>query len=312
MNDAMPYFDAHCDTVSRCARDGRSMRENSGHVDLARLAGFNRAAQFFAIYHNLAYAPEDGMYAVCRRQYELFSREMERNSDLAVQCVTADEVVRANEGGRVAAILSCEGAELLNCDVEKLEWARDVGIRSINLTWNHANVLCGSHCSEAERGLNDYGRAFVREAQKNGILIDVSHCSDAAFRDLMDVTEKPVLATHSCSRAVCDQSRNLTDDMFRAVIETGGFVGVNLYAEFVSGGGDASMEQLLRHFDHFIELGGEKHVGLGADLDGCDPLAGGLHGVQDMHLLWEALREHGYDEALLEDVFYNNLLRVLK
>lgn len=308
--NSIPYFDAHCDTVSRCAHDGRSLRENEGQLDLSRLARFDRAAQFFAIYHNLSYAPAEGMFAVCKRQYEVFLREMELNSDIARQCTCADDVARANAEGKAAAILSCEGAELLNCDVEKLEWARDAGIKAINLTWNHANFLCGSHCSEPERGLNELGRAFVREAQKRGIFIDVSHCSDAAFRDLMDITERPVLATHSCSRAVCGTSRNLTDDMFRAIVGSGGFVGVNFYTKFVSDA-DATMDELLRHFDRFLELGGEKHIGLGGDLDGCDRLAGGMRGVQDMELLWDAMLRHGYGEALAEDIFYNNLLRVL-
>lgn len=308
----IPYFDAHCDTISCCTWDGRSLRENRGHLDLLRLKEYRKAAQFFAIYHNLAKAPADGMFAVCQRQREVFMRELERNVDLAAACRTAEEVRRANAEGRVAAILSCEGAELLNCDPEKLDWARDAGIRAVNLTWNHANFLCGSHMSEAERGLNDLGRAFVKRAQENDILIDVSHCSDAAFWDLIDVTQKPVIATHSDSRAVCGHTRNLTDDMFRAIVETGGFVGVNFYTAFVSSADDASMDDVLRHFDRFLELGGAKHIGLGADLDGCEALAGGMCGVQDLPMLWEALRCHGYDETLLEDIFYNNLLRVLE
>ncbi len=307
----IPYFDAHCDTISCCTEDGRALRENGGHLDLLRLKAFRRAAQFFAIYHDLAEAPPDGMFAVCQRQRETFVRELAKNEDIAVQCRTKTEVERANAEGRVAAILSCEGAELLNCDPEKLDWAQSVGVKAINLTWNHANFLCGTHMSETKRGLNDLGRAFVREAQRRGILVDVSHCSDAAFWDLMDVTEAPVIATHSDARAVCDNTRNLTDDMFRAVVETGGFVGFNFCTWFVSGGDEASLDDAARHFEHFLELGGAKHIGLGADWDGCDSLAGGLRGVQDLPRLWEELRRRGFDEALLEDVFYNNLLRVL-
>lgn len=309
--NGIPYFDAHCDTISLCTRDGRSLRENEGHLDLVRLKEYRKAAQFFAIYHNLAHAPAEGMFAVCKRQQEVFARELAQNADLAVPCRTAEEVRRANAEGKVAAILSCEGAELLNCDPENLDWAREAGIRAVNLTWNHANFLCGSHMSEPERGLNGLGRAFVRKAQANNILIDVSHCSDAAFWDLIEITGKPVIATHSDSRAVCGHTRNLTDDMFRAIVETGGFVGVNFYTAFVSDAGDASMDAVLRHFDRFLELGGAKHVGLGADLDGCDTLAGGMRGAQDLPMLWEVLRRHGYDETLLEDIFYNNLLRIL-
>lgn len=309
--NAIPYFDGHCDTISRCEKRGCSLRENDGHLDLKRLKAYDRAAQIFAVYHDLANAPADGMFAECRRQQELFRRELEQNSDLAVQCRTAEDVRRANTAGRVAALLSCEGAELLNCDPSNLEWAYSVGVKAINLTWNHANFIAGSHSSEPERGLNDLGRAFVREAQRLGILIDVSHCSDAAFWDLMKLTQAPVIATHSNARAVCAHTRNLTDDMFRAVAETGGVVGVNFWVRFVTPGGEPNMDDVLRHFDRFLSLGGEKHIGLGADLDGCERLAGGLRGVEDMGLLYEALRRRGYGPALLEDIFYNNFLRVL-
>ena len=309
---SIPYFDGHCDTISRCEKRNRPLRENDGHLDLTRLRAYARAAQFFAIFHDLAWAPADGMFAECRRQQALFARELAKNSDVAVQCRTAEDVRRANAVGKIAALLSCEGAELLDCDPNKLDWACGVGVKVINLTWNHANLIAGSHRSEPERGLNALGRAFVRKAQSRGILMDVSHCSDASFWDLMEITEKPVLATHSNARAVCGHTRNLTDEMFRAVAETGGVVGVNFWVGFVAPSDAPTMGDILRHIDHFMELGGEKHVGLGADLDGCERLAGGMEGVQDLPLLWEALRRHGYGEALLEDIFYNNFLRVLE
>lgn len=308
----IPYFDGHCDTVSRCEKLDRPLRENDGHLDLTRLRAYAKAAQVFALYHDLADAPADGMFAECRRQQALFVRELEKNGDIAVQCRTAEDVRRANAAGKIAALLSCEGAELLDCDPDRLDWARDAGVKAINLTWNHANLIAGSHAGEPERGLNALGRAFVRRAQNCGILIDVSHCSDAAFWDLMAVTEKPVLATHSNARALCGHTRNLTDEMFRAVADTGGVVGVNFWAGFVVSSGVPSMDDVIRHIDHFMELGGEKHVGLGGDLDGCERLSGGMKGVQDLPMLWEALRRRGYGDTLLEDIFYNNFLRVLE
>lgn len=309
---SIPYFDGHCDTISRCERLCRPLRENDGQLDLARLGVYAKAAQFFAIYHDPADAPADGMFAACRRQQALFARELADNADIAAQCRTAEDVRRANDAGKIAALLSCEGAELLNCDPDHLDWARDVGVKAINLTWNHANLLAGAHASEPERGLSARGRAFVRGAQSRGILMDVSHCSDAAFWDLMEITEKPVLATHSNARAVCGHTRNLTDDMFRAIAGTGGVVGVNLWTGFVAFSEAPAMDDVLRHIDHFMELGGEKHIGLGADLDGCERLSGGMEGVQDLPMLWEALRRHGYGSALLEGIFYNNFLRVLE
>lgn len=154
---SIPYFDAHCDTISCCAGDGRALRENAGHLDLARLNGFERAAQCFAMFHDLADAPADSMFAEAKRQQ-------------------AAEIQAANAAGKVAAVLSCEGSELLNCDPDNLDWAHAVGVKIINLTWNHSNFLCGSNVGEAERGLNDYGRAVVR-AMENVVLVGMPGCS---------------------------------------------------------------------------------------------------------------------------------------
>ena len=306
----IPYFDAHCDTISRCEAHRCGLRQNDGHLDLLRLRAYHKAAQVFAIFHDGAKPPADGLFAECRRQQAIFARELAKNADLAAPCRTAAEVERANASGRIAALLSCEGGELLDCDPERLDWAREAGIVAVNITWNHANALAGSHRDAPERGLTDRGRAFVRRARELGVRIDVSHCSDAAFWDLVKLTQQPIIATHSDARAVCAHSRNLTDDMFRAVAETGGVVGLNFYTAFVAPTDAPSMDDILRHFDHFLALGGAKHMALGADLDGCESLAGGLRGVEDMPRLWDALRDHGYDDALLEDIFYNNWLRV--
>ncbi|MBQ9719510.1 MAG: membrane dipeptidase, partial [Oscillospiraceae bacterium] len=256
-------------------------------------------------------APPEGMFAECCRQQALFARELAQNDDLTVPCRTGEEVKQANDNGKIAAQLNSEGGELLDCDPEKLDWAKQAGVVSVNLTWNHANELSGSHREAPERGLSDRGRAFVRRAGELGIRLDVSHCSDAAFWDLVKLTEQPVIATHSDARAICPHTRNLTDDMFRAIAESGGVVGLNFYTAFVAPSGEPTMDDILRHFDHFLSLGGENHIALGADLDGCSALAGGLRGVEDMPRLWQALNDHGYDENLLEKIFYRNWLRVL-
>lgn len=302
----IPYFDAHCDTISRCKGDGRSLRKNPGQLDLERLSFFEKAAQCFAMFHPLDRAPADGMFAECKRQQAVFARELAANADLAVQCRTGEEIKAANAAGKIAAVLTCEGSELLNCDPDRLDWAHEVGIRAVNLTWNHANLLAGSNRHEPERGLNELGREFVRRAQELDILIDVSHCSDAAFWDLIRITQKPVIASHSNARAICPHPRNLTDDMFRAIADTGGVVGINYYAAFA---GEA-MDALIAHVEHFAALGGEKHICLGGDLDGCDALAGGMTGVQDVPMLWQALSRRGCGDDTLKDLFFNNLLRV--
>ncbi|MBQ9330780.1 MAG: membrane dipeptidase [Oscillibacter sp.] len=288
----VPYFDGHCDTLSRCLRTGESLLETAGQCDLRRLSAYRPFGQIFAIFRDGEGCPPEELTEDARRQAALFERERRRYPELMARCA-----------------LSVEGGELLACDPERLAEAGSWGVRAVNLTWNHENALSGSHRESPERGLSDRGREFVRQGQALGILMDVSHLSDAGFWDLADMTAGPILASHSNSRALCPHTRNLTDDQFRAVRDSGGVVGINLYTAFV--GGDGSMEALLAHFDHFLALGGERTVALGSDWDGGITGAGGIAGAEDMVRLAEAMERRGYGAALIRDIFYNNLARLL-
>lgn len=302
-------FDGHCDTISRCLEQGGSFRRNAGHLDLERTAVFGPYAQFFAIFGDAATQPGLPLRQLFQKEYAIFQREMAANSGLAVHCRTAEEADAAFRAGKCAAFLSVEGAELLDCDVERLEEAYRLGVRAVNITWNHANILSGSNAEEKERGLSGQGREFVRRMNRLGMLVDVSHLSDPGFWDVAELCEGPFIASHSNARAVFSAPRNLTDGQFTAIIEHSGVAGLNLYAEFV--GGKADLEAIAAHLDHWLELGGEKNIALGGDLDGCSPLAGSMAGVQDYERLYHFLLERGYGLALVQDLFFNNLMRVV-
>ena len=325
----IPYVDAHCDTIYRCEETGCGgalemksdreaqeayydacgcLRENGGHIDLLRGREFARYGQFFALYWDAKNAPADGMPAQCQRLHDRFLREMEENSDCITHCRTGAEVDEAVRQGKIAALLSIEGADLLDCEERNLEMAHAWGVRLLNPVWNRANSLCGTNCEDPDRGLSEKGKNFLRRMEALNIYPDMSHISDAGFWDTVKTTRGPVVASHSNARALCPHRRNLTDDQFRAIRDSGGVVGINLYNVFV--GGDR-MEDLLAHFDHFLELGGEKTLALGSDWDGDIVGAGGIRGVEEMHLLAEAMARRGYGEKLIRSIFYDNLARLL-
>ena len=326
----IPYFDAHCDTIYRCMMTGGEvtldfgedaeeqkrffakcgcLRENEGHIDLMRGRRFARFGQFFALFFDAADAPEDGMWAQCRRLHDCFVQEMETNADLICHCRTGAEIDRAVKNGKMAALLSMEGADLIECDVHKLQTAADWGVRFLNPVWNRANALSGTNSQERERGLSDKGRDFIRQMERCGIYADVSHLSDRGFWDLCRMTARPIVASHSNSRALCDHPRNLTDDQFRAIRDTGGVVGMNFYSHFI--GKQPSVDDLVRHIEHFLAMDGEKTVCMGGDLDGCEELPQGMQGMEDVPKIWQALEERGYPRPLLEDLFWNNLRKLL-
>jgi membrane dipeptidase len=284
------------------------MDRSSGALDLERGNTYRRYCQFFAIYTQDDMAPGKTAVDVYEEQYALFCRQMAEHADAAVHCRTGEDARRAHEAGKIAAFLSVEGAHSLGCDLDQLRKAYDRGVRAVNLTWNNPNALSGTNCQEADRGLSDQGRAFVREMQRLGMLVDVSHLSDPGFWDVIEMAQRPIMASHSNARALCPHPRNLTDAQFTAIIKNQGVVGLNLCREFV--GGREDLDGLIAHLEHFLALGGEKTVALGGDLDGCTPVDG-VDDVTGWKSLYERLLQRNYKESVVQDLFYNNMMRVV-
>ena len=308
-----PVFDLHCDTalalIGKDMKSSTSLRKNNFHIDLERASRLPGYCQCFACFTTPGMQDWYGIspMTVFDRELDTMMHQIGMNNDLIRQAFTAADVRKNMEEGKMSAILTVEGPAGFGFDPALLETLYKAGVRITSLGWNEKNVLCGSHRTGG--GLTDIGKEYIKEAQRLGMIIDVSHCSDEAFWDMMKVTNAPIVATHSNSRAVCGVSRNLTDDMFRAIRDCGGVVGINYYRPFV--GDDGSMDALIAHIEHFLALDGENTVCLGGDMDGCEELAGGMQGLQDVPKLYDELKRRGYSDALLEDIFWNNLERLL-
>lgn len=310
----IPVFDLHCDTALALLgdnlRQAGSLRKNNCHIDLERARTLPGYAQCFACFTTPDFREWRGVspVEVFEREMATVMREVERNSDLISLVYTAADVDENRKNGKMSAILTIEGTAGFGYDPALLEDLYKAGFRISTLGWNEKNPLTGSH--KTGGGLTDRGREYVKEAQRLGMIIDVSHISDEGFWDIMDITEAPIVATHSNSRAVCDVSRNLTDDMFRAICQTGGVAGFNQCDAFV--GENPTIDTACDHFLHFLELDPSgKHIALGADLDGCSKLPEGFNGIQDYPKLASRLLERGVDEAMLYDIFWNNAIGVM-
>lgn len=311
----IPVFDLHCDTALALLGDDMkqrgNLRQNQLHIDLERAATLGCYAQCFACFTTpfmtkwSGHSPE----TVFERELEGIMLQIQKNEDLIAQAVTAEEIEENRKKGKMSAILTIEGPAGFGFDPAMLETLYNAGFRITSLGWNESNVLTGSHITG--EGLTALGKEYVHEAQRLGMLIDVSHLSDQGFWDLMEITQAPIVATHSNSRAVCNHSRNLTDDMFRAICRTGGVAGFNQCAPFV--GEDPDLDTVCDHFLHFLELDPSgKHIALGGDLDGCDELPRGFEGVQSYPAMAQRLLERGVCTQTIEDIFWNNALGVMK
>lgn len=309
-----PVFDLHCDTA--CALLGEdlqqagSLRKNAYHIDLERAKALAGYAQCFACFTTPRTNRPGGTTDTQLFEREMVSvlREVEKNKDWISLVYNAKEIAENRKNRKMSAILTIEGPAGFGFDPELLEDLYHVGFRITTLGWNEKNVLCGSHVTGG--GLTELGKEYVFEAQRLGMLIDVSHISDEAFWDIMEITQAPVIATHSNSRAVCNVSRNLTDEMFQAICKTGGVAGLNLYTDFL--GENATLDTVCDHVEHWLNLGGEKHIALGGDLDGCELLPAGFAGVQDYPKLAEALLKRGIGEQTVQDIFWNNAMGVFE
>ena len=311
----IPVFDLHCDTalalLGHDDRPQRNLRRNDCHIDLERAGKLVGYCQCFACFTTpfMEKWMNVSPVTVFERELEIIRSSLQENADVIRQAFSAQDVEKNLKQGMMSAILTIEGPAGFGFDPAKLEELYQVGFRITSLGWNEQNPLAGSHVTGG--GLTDLGRVYVEEAQRLGMIIDVSHISDEAFWDIMDMTQAPVIATHSNSRAVCNHSRNLTDDMFLAICRTGGVAGFNQCDAFV--GTSPDMDTSCDHFLHLMELDPDgKHIALGADLDGCDVLPEGFYGVESYPDLADRLLARGFSSENLYNVFWNNALGVMR
>ena len=310
-----PVFDLHCDTALSLVHKGKAsnetLRKNQGHIDLERAKTLPGYCQCFACFTTPGEELPDGISvtALFEREMDAVLGQIEENQDLIRLAYSAEDVEKNQDAGLISGILTVEGPAGFGFDPELLEDLHRAGFRISSLGWNERNVLTGSNVTGG--GLTDLGKEYVKEAQRVGIAVDVSHISDEGFWDIMKITSRPVIATHSNSRAVWNHSRNLTDDMFRAICETGGVAGFNLYSAFI--GREPNLDTACQHILHFLELDPEgRHIALGGDLDGCDQLPKGFDGVDSYPAVAETLLRHGVGETIVRRIYWDNALEVLR
>ena len=311
MRERFPVFDLHCDTATELFQQQKDWAQNDLHVDLERAEKLLTHHQFYAfccVYdQNAQPLPEALAEEKFLGALSNFYTHLERHQDKVRLCRNVEDLIAAAGAGKQGVFLSLEGPEVIGCDPDRLEELKEMGFLMTTLTWNFPNALAGPNGSD--QGLTDRGRAFVRRAQELGILIDVSHLSDQAFRDLADITAAPIVASHSNSRAVCNHSRNLSDEQFKVICNLGGLVGLNLYSPFLREEGQADFSDVKRHLEHFLELGGKHHLALGGDLDGCGVLPTGFSGIESYNDLGRYLMQSGMEELTVNNIFNNNTVR---
>ena len=220
-----------------------------------------------------------------------------------------EDARRARAEGKVAAVLTVENSEVLEGSLNVLPVLRHIGVRAITLTHSaRARAADGVDETATGGGLTGFGRDLVREMNRLGVLIDVSHISESGFWDVMALSGAPVLASHSCCKALCEQPRNLTDDQIRAIAEGGGVIGITFVRDFVDRE-KPTMNRLLDHIEHAVAVGGIGCVGIGSDFDGGGEL---LKDAGEIPLITQGLLDRGWGEADLRKFLGENHLRLFE
>jgi microsomal dipeptidase-like Zn-dependent dipeptidase len=228
----------------------------------------------------------------------------------AAIATTPDELWQNKFKGIKSVVKGIENGYAVGLDIDNVDRFRSRGVSYMTLCHNGDNDICDSHKGNHEHnGLSDFGREVVARMNRVGMMVDLSHASEKSFWDALECSSKPIICSHSSSRALCDHTRNLTDEQMRALASSGGVAQVCLYSGFLKKGGNATVDDALRHITHMIDVMGVDHVGIGSDFDG----GGGLPGLEDASwfvTLTERLMAEGLSDDDLSLVWGRNFLSV--
>ena len=340
-------FDGHNDVLlrlwERAARGGDPVAEfiegaTRGHIDLERARAGGLAGGLCAIYipsRDLQMPRPDaaGHYAVplpaplehapslvMALEMAAIAFRLERTGAWTICRSTAD-IRRAVEQGRFAAVLHMEGCEPIGADLAPLETLYAAGLRSLGPVWSRSNIFghgvpfAYPMSPDTGPGLTDAGRELVRACNRLGILVDLAHITEKGFWDVAEITDQPLVASHSNAHAITPVARNLTDRQLDAVRESKGVVGLNFAVSMLRDDGqdraDTSIANMVRHIDHLVGRLGIDGVAIGSDFDGA-PIPREIGSAAGLQKLVEALRQAGYGEDDLAKICRENWLRVLR
>jgi membrane dipeptidase len=333
-------FDGHNDVLSRLHHAGAGNEaflegDGDGHLDLPGARQGGLAGGLFAVFPCSPFKGADNPFSVDYAR-PLGQREaladalpmverlaaIERESDEAVRVVRDAATLDAClDDVSLAAVLHMEGAEAIGPGLEELGTLHEAGLRSLGIAWSRPNdfghgvpfEFPGS--PDQGPGLSDAGRALVRACNELNVLLDVSHLNERGFWDVAELSDAPLVASHSSAHALCPSPRNLTDDQLRAIAGSGGLVGINFCVAFVREDGaddpDTPLSALAAHAAHVAEIAGVEAVALGSDFDGAT-MPRDLDSAAKLPALLGALRAFGFAEHEVELIALGNWLRVLR
>lgn len=318
----MKVVDMHCDTIGelwKAEKAGKTMslRSNGLHIDLEKMQKGDYLLQNFAMFVFLGREPDPLVNVL--EMIDVYRRAMAENSDLIAPVLRYEDIEKNAAAGKMSGILTIEEGGVLKGSTYVLRNLYELGVRMLTLTWNFENeigypntiVKREDYDSSKKYGLKAAGIEIVREMNELGMIVDVSHLGDDGFWDVVKYSKAPFVASHSNARSLCGHTRNLTDDMIRALADKGGVTGINFCGDFLNENGKSRVEDMVRHMKHIKNVGGIGVLGLGTDYDGIDGDLE-LYNCSTMQRLAEEMEHQGFTHKEVEQVFSGNVLNLYK
>ena len=321
LHDKILTLDTHVDTPIRFRKNKTidiGKCNDSMKVDLVKMEEGGLDAVFFVVYRPQGAQTDtafDKAYNDSKKQFAAIYRQIEQNSNKAQLVTNRAEAVKAKEQGKRAIFIGVENGYCLGKNINVIKEFYTMGARYLTLCHMKDGEICksSSDTTTADYGLTDFGREVIQEMNRVGMLIDVSHVSDQTVRDVVACSKTPIIASHSSVRAICDNARNLSDDLIQLIAENGGVIQIGIYTGYLKPRtmGRATVSDIVDHIDHIVRLVGINHVGFGSDFDG----GGGVVGCEDasgiINITTEMLRR-GYTDQDIEKFWSLNFFRVME
>lgn len=308
----MKYFDFHCDTSLLLYGKKTKLDANGHHISLDRTESlFDGYAQFFAHFtpKNLTDAEGWELYVNSDRY---FKDELQRLEGRILPCRNYGELKNAQDSRKAAAFFAVEDMRLIDGDISRLDTLYENGCRCITPVWGGASSIGGAH--DTDEGLTELGKIAVKRLLELGMVADLSHSSEKTADGILDIAElsgSPVIATHSNSYTVFSHTRNLRDRHLERLVALGGVVGVSLCNIHIAPCDTPTVDDLIRHIEHYLSVAGESNVCFGADFDGTS-LPFGMSSISDMTTVFDRMVQLGYSDELINKITYSNAENFIK
>ncbi len=305
-------IDGHIDTVLNMFDSNYNFTSYNPdfHVDLPRLKKMKIGIEIFAVYVEEKYKP---YYAVERtiQLIDKFYQLLDSSNEIEI-IKDYEDINRLSNSNKIGAILAIEGGDGV-FDLSALRTFYKLGVRLITLTWNNRNHIAdGVSESQTGGGLTKYGKNMVREMNKIGMIVDVSHISPGGFWDTIKICNKCPVASHSNAKTICNVPRNLADEQIIALAEKDGIIGINFCPSFLNKSGNADIKDVIKHINYIKGLVGIDYIGLGTDFDGIKNTPTGLNDISDIFKLKKELKKNGFSAKDIAKLFQKNWLRIFK